>query len=230
MEATIIAIENDADLQVAQNRLIELDEVNPAVAQAQVAVIERYEAQRPRTPRESLWQREDGRWEYCWVERYDRMPENAECAPRLIADNVWRVALGYCGHRPLSTDANYSKYHTDGHATQQEACDCFKQWCLDEGNYRVVYYENCNWDGDVEILRACASNGCTNITDSCARVYLGDCEAATFWLCDEHRNADALSNLIHVRPQRSGRQTSEPFTNVTDHELALQIQSRGAAT
>lgn len=73
------------------------------------------------------------------------------------------------------------KYHTDGHATQREAEECYRQYCLDQ---RLKYYTNVDEKHKCQV--------CGEWTQKQAVI-----EYESWWLCDSHANRDIVSTVYH---------------------------------
>jgi len=82
--------------------------------------------------------------------------------------------------------AHQDRYHKDGHATSEEACECYKQYLLDN---RVTL----EFGTTKDTQHRCAVEGCENWTQKTAMV-----DHQTYDLCDEHRNLEALKDLVCV--------------------------------
>jgi len=82
--------------------------------------------------------------------------------------------------------AHRDRYHKDGHATKEEACECYKQYLLD---HRV----NLEFGTHPNTQHRCAYDGCENWTQTTAMV-----DHHTYDLCDEHRNVECLRDLVVV--------------------------------
>jgi hypothetical protein len=83
-----------------------------------------------------------------------------------------------------------AKYHSDGHATEREACDCFRQYELDnELEFRTMPKEQ------AETLHKCQAPECGEFTAGLAS--LG--QYRHFYLCDAHRNRDVVEALASKR-------------------------------
>lgn len=73
------------------------------------------------------------------------------------------------------------KYHTDGHETEEEACECYRQYVLDHrlslGRTMSSQKQKCRI--------------CGEWTQHFAEVYLAD----IFVLCSEHNNRESVEGL-----------------------------------
>lgn len=80
-----------------------------------------------------------------------------------------------------------AKYHTDGHATEAEACACYRQYELDnELEFKTKPVE------EADQLHRCKADGCKEFTAGIA--LLG--QYTHFYLCDGHRNRAEVEKLI----------------------------------
>lgn len=75
------------------------------------------------------------------------------------------------------------KYHTDGHATAEEACECYKQYILDH----IVRHSD-----DINTLHKCQV--CDEWTHHRVHVDRFD----SFILCAKHANRETLEKLFEV--------------------------------
>lgn len=76
------------------------------------------------------------------------------------------------------------KYHTHGHDTKEEACQCYKEYMLD---HRL------RLDGK--------DNSCQRKCEKCGEWTQGFAEVGCYqlwFLCDEHRNREVVSELYKV--------------------------------
>ena len=77
-------------------------------------------------------------------------------------------------------------YHEDGHATKEEACECYKRYLLDND-------VNLEFGTTEDTQHRCEVEGCENWTQTVAMM-----NTRTYDLCDEHRNVEALETLVVV--------------------------------
>lgn len=97
-------------------------------------------------------------------------------------------AIGYCRGEPgLSKPGFTHKYHEDGHATAEEAAQCYHDYQLDQ-LLRLIDPEE-----KPRTLYQCAAPDCVNFTAGYA-----ECEHWHAWLCDSHRNVDTVRVLMPV--------------------------------
>jgi len=78
------------------------------------------------------------------------------------------------------------RYHKDGHATSEEACECYKQYLLD--NHVTLEFGMAP-----DTQHRCQVEECENWTQKAVMV-----EHQTYDLCDEPRNLEALKDLVRV--------------------------------
>lgn len=118
---------------------------------------------------------------------------------------IWPI--GYCrAHRPF-TDKDIdlfgskealeranareapfaNKYHTDGHATEAEAIECYRQYLIDRADYCKMPLN----EDDRSKHRKCKV--CGKWTQNMAFV---DHNSYEFSLCDEHLNRESLVKLM----------------------------------
>ena len=105
----------------------------------------------------------------------------------------WTHPTGYCaglreveGEDPDRTAKKLElkdKFHSDGHATAEEAMECQLQYDLD--------FEVCT-RGAMGVQHKCAADGCEEWTNLQTRVG----EFHQFWLCNEHTKRDELEKLM----------------------------------
>ena len=127
-------------------------------------------------------QRKDGRWDYTCMND----------------GHIWPI--GYCskyvdpmdynfpGHEVFQTEhhlakarANKDKHHEDGHATADEACDCYRRYLLDEKIRLGGHHENTQHKCVV----------CGEWTEMYADVNY------QFWdLCEKHNNRQEVEKLF----------------------------------
>jgi hypothetical protein len=104
---------------------------------------------------------------------------------------IWPV--GYCAGKKIGESADpptSDKYHDDGHETEAEARECYKQYVLDN----ELHFDARE---DSRSMHVCAYPGCDEFTKGIAT--LG---CARMWpLCDEHRNKEAVSELYTAPSQ-----------------------------
>jgi hypothetical protein len=78
---------------------------------------------------------------------------------------------------------NKHKYHTDGHATKEEACDCYKEYTLDH-HYHIGKDSNSQHKCQV----------CKEWTQNI--IHAGMYQI--FILCDKHANREEVSKLLEI--------------------------------
>lgn len=79
--------------------------------------------------------------------------------------------------------SNKDKYHEDGHATEKEACECFKQYQLD---HHLRFSKQLNQQHKCKI--------CEEYTEGLA--YVGEYEC--FSLCEKHQNRESVEQIYQV--------------------------------
>lgn len=116
----------------------------------------------------------DGRWDYT----------------RTSGD--FTFADGYCmGYSRIPDSATSPKYHTNGHASPEEACECFKEYELD-------HFLRFTDDNPKEPLHPCHAPECKEVTSGFAIVT--SC-MVNWWLCKEHRTREVV-DFLHVVSER----------------------------
>lgn len=130
-------------------------------------------------------QRKDKKWDYtCKHDGY-----------------VWPV--GYCADFRAWTEQDEIKYgknpdaalaesfkhrhHCEGHGTEEEACECFRQFMLDQ---RLGFRDDIE---NPEELHRCKAPGCNEMTSG-----EGSCDYSHWWLCKSHRNRETVDKLLPI--------------------------------
>lgn len=109
-----------------------------------------------------------------------RMPEKTRPHQRLCMGSEHRFNLSKAELEPFR-----NKYHTDGHATEEEAYGCYKQYLLDN---------SLRLDGfDPKQQNKCVV--CDSWTQKSARIGYW---FADYDLCDEHLNRETVETLFSV--------------------------------
>jgi hypothetical protein len=99
---------------------------------------------------------------------------------------IWPV--GYCSGK--SDGGPYdNKYHDDGHASAEEASECYRQYLLDN---RLVFDEG---EGS-RTMRVCQYPGCDEFTSGMAEI-----EFCVFYLCDSHRTREIVESMFEAPGQ-----------------------------
>lgn len=96
-------------------------------------------------------------------------------------DKKWHYC---CGDSPVG----YCAQECEGHDTDEEACNHFKEYLLDN----ITYKEDSE---DPHHLRRCKHVGCKNMTDGYAANHM---YYKLFTLCKEHRNKESIAPLLSV--------------------------------
>ena len=116
--------------------------------------------------------RVDGRWDFT-------VTSGPRCRP-----------IGYCAgpRKPLSVEAwehdgHGEKYHTDGHASPEDAASCWRQYRLDKARLACALPE---W-------ARCTVPGCEVETRVGARI---DGFIGVVPLCKEHKNREGLERIL----------------------------------
>lgn len=99
---------------------------------------------------------------------------------------IWPI--GYCSGRSVGGPHD-DKYHDDGHASAEEASECYRQYLLDN---RLVFE-----DGEGrKTMRVCQHPECDEFTAGTAEI-----ELCVFHLCDEHRTREVVESLFEAPGQ-----------------------------
>lgn len=105
------------------------------------------------------------------------------CARQQTTTGKWDfccgdLPVGYCrGYASLETDPFVVKYHSDGHETAEEACDCYLEYLLDR--------ECREWESSSE-QRKCRECGAW----TAHMVQVGQCWMEN--LCPEHATRELI--------------------------------------
>lgn len=116
-------------------------------------------------------QTQTGKWDYCCGDQpvgYCAGFPSAECT--VLPPEVWQSYLAEC--EPFR-----DKYHTAGHDTEEEACDCYLEYLLDR--------ECREWESSSE-QRKCRECG----TWTTHMVQVGQCWMEN--LCSEHATRELI--------------------------------------
>ncbi len=128
-------------------------------------------------------QRTDGRWDYTCANPRSRTHPVGYCRayrelkPESGLFDAVQCELENARIRPFA-----HKYHDDGHGTADEACDCYREYLLDQ---RLQLHPSSK---DAEVLRKCTV--CGVYTSGYAELQM-----SVWWLCDEHRSRDEVEKL-----------------------------------
>ncbi len=137
---------------------------------------------------EARQRKSDGRWDFTVMNNgnvrstgYCTPWERIEAARRRAAE----MGINPNAHRDHLIDQHKHHFHGDGHATPEEAAECYKRYVLD---LRTSYH--CG--GNATTMHVCQHEGCDEITSLGALV-----DQRLFWLCDAHRNREGLELLFN---------------------------------
>lgn len=135
-------------------------------------------------------QRKDGRWDYVhanssgtfatgycagWIDwTPEQLIETLGCSPE---DAPIRAAL-----LNATTAPHRAKYHSDGHATPEEARKCYTLYELDQS---LIFRTT----GQVQ--KPCSVHGCGRWTP-----HFGVMGFHTIWLCDDHKNRQYVDVVL----------------------------------
>jgi hypothetical protein len=152
------------------------------------------------TYRQPLQRESDKRWDfttstgstkaspigYCAGWKEPPGPEEAaELDARLGQGFAARIAEGIEEKRP-----HQAKYHTEGHATAEEACECYHAYELDnELEFKSIPNDQ------AATLHRCEAPDCKEHTAGVA--FLG--QYNHYYLCDAHRNRENVELVIAAK-------------------------------
>jgi hypothetical protein len=127
----------------------------------------------------------DQRWDYTSGNPREGIHPVGYChryRPFSVERCAWMTAE-MCEQENAKEAPFVAKYHTDGHATEEEACECYRTYLLDQ-RLRL-------WDPppDPDTLNKCVVCG----------VYtagMAELQMQHWWLCDEHRNRVEIEKLV----------------------------------
>jgi hypothetical protein len=122
---------------------------------------------------------------YCAGWHYDQWIEEASTIlPPDVDDHAHAKLIGLAQELlPFK-----AKFHDDGHATEQEANECYRQFQLDTG---LAFSRPVSGE-----LHACEVRGCQNCTTNSASLH--DAICTTWYLCDDHLNRETVEKLYNM--------------------------------
>ena len=131
----------------------------------------------------ALQRKADGRWDYT----YNGVPWGYCCEYKPLKEDGTILPAEMARQENEKMEALRGKFHSDGHATEEEACECFKQYLLDTHlRLRTEEPDNASQQGKCEVCRkwtAChAQVGAYRM----------------FQLCPEHQTREAVASLFKV--------------------------------
>ena len=123
-------------------------------------------------------QRNDGRWDYTRNGRpWGYCCEYRPVPPDIPGAEQWNAKLEPLQH----------KFHTDGHATEEEACECYKQYLLDTSLQLVAAEpKNANQQHRCQVCKAFTACYATVGT------------YRMFTLCPTHQTREEVEKLLRV--------------------------------
>jgi hypothetical protein len=125
----------------------------------------------------------DGRWDYT----YNGGPWGYCREYRPLAEDGRIIPAGVSRYENEKMDSLKGKFHTDGHATEQEACDCFKQYQLDTAlRLQAAEPENASQQHKCQICRKWTA----------CHAQVGAYQL--FVLCPEHQTRECVESLFSV--------------------------------
>jgi hypothetical protein len=131
----------------------------------------------------------DGRWNYTMTNDGRTQAVGYCCAYRPFgADDLLAIFCGDAGRMAQENEEHgrhAGKYHSDGHASSEEACDCYRKYLLDHQSRLHALCKD-----DAEELHRCAI-----CNDWCAN--MGKVGHLSHWfLCDAHLTQQSLEELF----------------------------------
>jgi hypothetical protein len=127
----------------------------------------------------------DGRWDYTSGNSREGTHPVGYChayRPFTPERCTWMTAQ-QCDKENTEQAPFVAKYHADGHATELEACECYREYLLDR---RLRLYDP---PSDPDTLHKCAV--CGAMTAGMAEV-----DMEHWFLCDAHRNRAEVEKLV----------------------------------
>ena len=127
-------------------------------------------------------QRTDGRWDYCcgsavgYCRAWEPIPEDGRIIPAESARQHNEQMQPFIG-----------KFHSDGHATEEEACECYKNYLLDT-RLHLVKEEPAN---------ASSQHRC-QICNAFTACHASVGPYRMFTLCPEHQTREIVAGLLEV--------------------------------
>lgn len=97
---------------------------------------------------------------------------------------------------PCREAAAQGKYHDAGHATAEEACECYKTFLLDFETRFTPDHPDLKLLPPRHRFNECEAPGCNALTNGCA-----ECGSGIAWhfdLCAAHRNRETVAALLTV--------------------------------
>lgn len=131
----------------------------------------RHEKARPR--------QSDGRFDYT-SERQGEIHAIGYCSAAPALESFERLGIHASEEYKRQLAENAEKFHTDGHETAEEACECYWQYLLD---FRLQFHEQ------IEELHRCKV--CSEWTGKSVSV-----DSRHWDLCDKHCNRDEVEKLM----------------------------------
>lgn len=125
----------------------------------------------------------DKRWDYTCKTSHGLIYPIGYCMPYNIIDpdKEGSTLIASEEYKQKVRD-NKDLYHSDGHETEEEAQQCYKNYLLDEARYNSHMID--------QMLRC---EICREFTDLVVHV-----DNRTFILCEEHNNREGLNSVLNV--------------------------------
>lgn len=124
----------------------------------------------------------DGRWDYT----YNGTPWGYCREFQPFTECSW-MSQEWADKENAKQQPFLGKFHTDGHATAEEACECYKQYLLDL-NLRLALEDPAN----PQQLNRCQICG----TFTARHAFVGSYNV--FVLCPEHQTRESVESLLRV--------------------------------
>ena len=126
----------------------------------------------------------DGRWDYTSGNPREGVHPVGYCRAWKPQDpNASWMLPGEAEQENAEMAPFVHKFHTDGHATSEEACDCYREYLLD---HRLRLHDP---PLDPSTLNKCVVCGAYTAG-------LAELNFEHWWLCDEHRNRTEVEKLV----------------------------------
>lgn len=130
--------------------------------------------------RQALKRQADGRWDYTSTNN-GRSHAIGYCAGPPNMASFERLGIHVPESDRQKWEEHAAKFHTDGHATEEEACECYRQYILDQ---------RCRETHHPDEQRKCEI--CATWTDG--GFIVGGYHIHE--LCQEHRNRESLDKVF----------------------------------
>lgn len=129
-------------------------------------------------------QRQDGRWDYTITDKYGKTRPTGYCMPYEFIDPDTHDYPWMSEEQKSKIRATSEKHHSNGHATKEEAENCYKNYLFDEG-VRISVMTNQKLRCEI----------CKQFTDGIVHIGNG---YEFHILCDNHQDRESIKSLLHV--------------------------------